>query len=251
MTKGRWIIAGVVIALVGFATVQGLRPKPPPPAEVTTSVAKKGTVTRVVAAAGHLQARETVKVSSNVPGDLPSLSVKEGDRVQRGQVLGQIDKRLSETQVTQYRGTVASAKAQIGQIESSIAQEKRDLERVQKLVEGRLASTADLDKSQTQLLVDQGRLDSQRELVKQGQGQLEQALYNLSRATLTAPIDGTILELSHKVGERIRGSDFSEDVVLLMGGLSDMEVKAEVGEHEGVAVHVGDEAAVDIDAIPA
>jgi len=39
-------------------------------------------------------------------------------------------------------------------------------------------------------------------------------------------------------------------VVLLMGGLADMEVKAEVGEHEVVAVHVGDEAAVDIDAIP-
>ncbi|HYS11379.1 MAG TPA: efflux RND transporter periplasmic adaptor subunit, partial [Myxococcales bacterium] len=60
----------------------------------------------------------------------------------------------------------------------------------------------------------------------------------------------TILELQHKVGERIRGSDFSEDVVMLMGGLSDMEVKAEVGEHEVVAVHVGDETAVEIDAIP-
>jgi HlyD family secretion protein len=38
--------------------------------------------------------------------------------------------------------------------------------------------------------------------------------------------------------------------VMLMGGLTDMEVKAEVGEHEVVAVHFGDEAAVDIDAIP-
>ena len=250
MTKGRWILAGLVIALVGFATVQGLRPHPPPPVEVTTSPAKKGTVTRVVTAAGHLQARETVKVSSNVTGDLLTLSVKEGDHVRRGQMLGQIDKRLEETQVAQYRGTVASARAQIGQIETSIVQEKRDLERVKKLVEGKLASASELEKAQTQLQVDVGRLDGQRELVKQGQGQLEQALYNLSRATLTAPIDGTILELSHKVGERIRGSDFSEDVVMLMGGLSDMEVKAEVGEHEVVGIHVGDESAVDIDAIP-
>src|SRR3979490_2532504 len=116
MTKGRWILAGLVVAVVGFATVQGLRPKPPPPAEVTTSVAKKGTVTRVGTAAGHLQARETVKVSSNVTGDLLSLSVKEGDRVQRGQVLGQIDKRLYETQVTQYRGTVAPPRAQLAQM---------------------------------------------------------------------------------------------------------------------------------------
>jgi HlyD family secretion protein len=249
MSKGRIILAVIVVGLVGFATVQGLRPHPPPPVEVSTAVAKKGTVTRTVTAAGHLQARETVKVSSNVTGDLLSLSVKEGDRVRRGQVLGQIDKRLEETLVSQYRGTVASAKAQIGQIESSIGQEKRDLERIEKLVEGKLASSADLDKAQTTLLVDQGRLDSQRELVKQGQGQLEQALYNLSRATLTAPIDGTILELSHKVGERIRGSDFSEDVVMLMGGLTDMEVKAEVGEHEVVGIHVGDESLIEIDAI--
>ena len=73
MTKGRWILGGAVVLLVGFATVQGLRPKAPPPVEVTISVAKKGTVTRVVTAAGHLQARETVKVSSNVTGDLLSL----------------------------------------------------------------------------------------------------------------------------------------------------------------------------------
>jgi HlyD family secretion protein len=249
MTKGRWILAAVIVAVVGFATVQGLRPHPPPPVEVSTSPAKKGTVTRTVTAAGHLQARETVKVSSNVTGDLLTLSVKEGDPVRRGQVLGQIDKRLLETLVAQYRGTVASARAQIGQIEASIVQDRRDLERVRKLVEGRLASTSDLEKAQTLVQVDEGRLSAQKEIVKQGEGQLEQALYNLSRATLTAPIDGTILELSHKVGERIRGSDFSEDVVMLMGGLSDMEVKAEVGEHEVVGIHVGDEAMVDIDAI--
>src|SRR6185436_4579685 len=89
----------------------------------------------------------------------------------------------------------------------------------------------------------------QKQIVAQNQGQLETALYNLSRATLTAPIDGTILEINHNVGERIRGSDFSEDVVLLMGGLSEMEVKVEVGEHEVVGIHESDEATVEIDAI--
>ena len=34
MTKGRWILAAVIVAVVGFATVQGLRPHPPPPVEV-------------------------------------------------------------------------------------------------------------------------------------------------------------------------------------------------------------------------
>src|SRR5438067_13539183 len=241
MTKSRWILLIIIVGLTGFATVQGLRPHPPPPVEVTTSPAKKGTVTRVVTAAGHMQARETVKVSSNVTGDLLSLSVKEGDHVNRGQVLGQIDKRFYETQVTQFRGAVASARASIAQIEVAIEQDKRDVERMKRLTAERLASVAELDKLMTQLKVDEGRLAAQKELVAQNVGQLETALYNLSRATLTAPIDGTVLELSHKVGERIRGSDFSEDVVMLMGGLADLEVKAEVGEHEVVAIHVGDD----------
>jgi len=250
VTTGRWIFTGLILVLVGFGTFQGLKPHPPPPVDVSTAAAKKGDITRTVAAAGHLQARETVKVSSNVTGDLLALSVKEGDRVKQGQVLGQIDPRLQETEVAQFKGAVASARAQIAQIEAAIAQDQREVERTTSLVDKGIASHAELEKAQTQLTVDKSRLEQQRQLVAQNLGQLGTAQYNLSRATLTAPIDGTILELSHKVGERIRGSDFSEDVVLLMGGLSDMEVKAEVGEHEVVGIHVGDEASIDIDALP-
>lgn len=250
MTTGRWILAVIILAVVGLATAHGLRPRPPPAVDITTAIVKRQDVTRTVSAAGHLQARETVKVSSNVTGELLSLEVKEGDHVERGQVLGQIDKRLQEAQVAQFRGAVAAAVAQTTQIQATIAQDRRDLERLQKLAAEGLATTADIEKSETQLKLDESRRAAQRQLVAQNQGQLETALYNLSRATLTAPIDGTILELNHKVGERIRGSDFSEDVVLLMGGLSEIEVKAEVGEHEVLGIHVGDQGTIDIDAMP-
>lgn len=250
MTKGRWILAILILAAVGFATYRGLQPKPPPPVEVSTAAVKKQDITNTVSAAGHLQARETVKVSSNVTGDLLSLSVKEGDHVVVGQVLGQIDKRLGEAQVAQFRGAVAAAVAQTAQIEATITQDQRDLARLEKLVAENLGTLSDLEKAQTQLRLDEARRAAQRQIVAQTQGQLETALYNLSRATLKAPVEGTILELYHKVGERIRGSDFSEDVVLLIGGLSEMEVKVEVGEHEVVSIRPGNDATVDIDAIP-
>ncbi|TMB38743.1 MAG: efflux RND transporter periplasmic adaptor subunit [Deltaproteobacteria bacterium] len=250
MTKGRWIATVLILGLVGFAAYQGLKPRPPPPVEVQVSTAKKQPITRTVTAAGHLQAHETVKVSSNISGDLLSLPVKEGQQVKKGQVLGQIDRRLQEAQVAQFRAGVANARASIDQISASIAQDRNDLRRTETLVKQNLASDSDLDKAQTLVKVDEGRLAAQKQLVAQNQGQLETALYNLSRATLTAPIDGTILEIQHKVGERIRGSDLSEDVVMLMGGLTEMEVKAEVGEHEVVGIHEGDEATIEIDAIP-
>src|SRR6478609_1922887 len=116
MTKGRWILAVIILLLVGFATAQGLRPHPPPPVEVSTATVKRQDLTHTVNAAGHMQARETVKVSSNVTGDLLSLSVNEGDHVKAGQMLGQIDKQLGESQVAQFRGAVASAIAQTAQV---------------------------------------------------------------------------------------------------------------------------------------
>ncbi|MFL5417832.1 MAG: efflux RND transporter periplasmic adaptor subunit [Myxococcales bacterium] len=250
MTKGRWIATVLILGLVGFAAFQGLKPRPPPPAEVQVSAAKRQPITRTVTAAGHLQAHETVKVSSNISGDLLSLNVKEGQQVKKGQVLGQIDRRLQEAQVAQFRAGVANARASIDQITASISQDRNDLRRIDTLVKQHLASDADLDKAQTLVKVDEGRLAAQKQLVAQNQGQLETALYNLARSTLTAPIDGTILEIQHKVGERIRGSDLSDDVVLLMGGLNEMEVKAEVGEHEVVGIHEGDDATIEIDAIP-
>jgi len=249
MTIGRWIFAALLLGAVGFATFQGLRPHPPPAVEVSTSVAKKGPVTRTVTAAGHLQAVQTVKVSSNISGDLLSLAVAEGQKVHRGQVLGQVDRRLQEAQVQQYRAGVAAARAGVDQIAANIDQLQHDASRTRTLADQKLASQSDLDKAESAIKGEKAHLASQKELVAQSQGQLETAVYNLSRSTLTAPIDGTILEIDHKVGERIRGSDLSEDVVMLMGGLSDMEVKAEVGEHEVVGIHVGDESTVEIDAI--
>jgi HlyD family secretion protein len=151
MTKGRWILAVIILLAVGFATAQGLRPHPPPPVEVSTAAVKRQDLTRTVNAAGHVQARETVKVSSNVTGDLLSLSVQEGDHVKAGQVLGQIDRRLYQTAVSQYRGAVASSEAQVSQAEANIRQDEKNLAREKQLVGEGLASKADLEKMETQL----------------------------------------------------------------------------------------------------
>ena len=70
---------------------------------------------------------------------------------------------------------------------------------------------------------------------------LERRQTNLSQTTLVSPIDGTVIELSREVGERVRGSDFSEDVVMTMAALAAMEVKIEVGEHEVVHLKHGPE----------
>jgi HlyD family secretion protein len=63
-------------------------------------------------------------------------------------------------------------------------------------------------------------------------------------------MDGVVTKREKQVGERVRGSDFSEDVIVVISTLSKMEVKVEVGEHEVVYVKEGDPADVEIDAFP-
>jgi len=72
----------------------------------------------------------------------------------------------------------------------------------------------------------------------------------LSMTTIYAPIDGVVTSRQKQVGERVRGSDFSEDVIVVVSTLAAMEVKVEVGEHEVVYLHMADHAVVEIDALP-
>jgi len=78
---------------------------------------------------------------------------------------------------------------------------------------------------------------------------LENAQTNLSRTTLGSPIEGTVIELTREIGERVRGSDFSEDTVMTVAALNSMEVKIEVGEHEVVHLRNGQHAELSVDAL--
>lgn len=71
---------------------------------------------------------------------------------------------------------------------------------------------------------------------------------NLSKTTMTSPLDGNVIEVTRQVGERVRGSDFNEDVVMTLAALHLMEVKIEVGEHEVVHLKNRQKADIKIDA---
>src|SRR5438445_919050 len=101
MTWWKGLIAAVIVLGVAGMTFAGLREKPPPSVEVQLGGAKKGPIVRTVTGAGKIQAATTVKISSNLSGDLIELNIKEGEQVTKGQVLGKIDKRRFEAAMKQ------------------------------------------------------------------------------------------------------------------------------------------------------
>ena len=249
MRRWKSAIAAALFLGVAAITVGGLRQRPPPAVEVQFAKAKKGSITRTVTGAGKVEAVTTVKICSNLSGDLIELHVKEGDRVARGQLLGRIDRKRFEASSKQALAaqSASRADAQVSQVE--VERTTADFARVEKLVGKDLASAAELDKARADRDAALARLASAKERHAQAAAAFEEAQTNLSKTTLVSPIDGTVIEKSREVGERVRGSDFSEDVVMTLAALNAMEVKIEVGEHEVVYLRPGQKAEISVDAL--
>ena len=107
-----------------------------------------------------------------------------------------------------------------------------------------------LEKARAELDGARAQAASAEQRLAQADAALREARHQFSLTTITAPIDGIVTQRLKQVGERVRGSDFSEDVLMVIATLSKMEMKMEVGEHEVVYVKEGDPAEIEIDAFP-
>ena len=250
MSWTKRIIAAVfVLAVVGIL-IASLMPKKEPPVTVQTSTVRKGPITRKVSAAGKLQAATQVKLSSNLSGDLLDLPVREGDTIKKGQYIGRIDSRRYEAQLHQREALEQSARSELSVEEVNLARLEADVKRVEVLVQQDSASKAELEKVVAERDGAAARVQSAKDRIKNASASLAEARFLLSFTTLTAPIDGILTSRLKQVGERVRGSDFNEDPIVIIATLSSMEMKVEVGEHEVVHLHEGDPAEIEIDAFP-
>lgn len=249
MTLLKGLIAVLLFLGAVAITVSGLRDRPPPAQEVQLTKVKKGSITRTVAGAGKVQASTTVKISSNISGDLTELLVKSGDRVAKGQVLGRIDRRRFEAASKQAQAgqSAARAEVQVAQVEADRA--SAEMDRAQGLADKGMMSAAELERVRAERDSALARVASARERYAGAGAQHEEAMNQLSKTTMVSPIEGNVIEVSREVGERVRGSDFNEDVVMTIAALNAMEVRLEVGEHEVVFLSNGQKAEVKLDAL--
>ncbi|AKF81396.1 HlyD family secretion protein [Myxococcus fulvus] len=243
------VIAGALFLGAAAITAGGLKERPPPSQEVQIAKARKGTITRTITGAGKVQAATTVKISSSLSGDLVELLVKDGDAVKKGQVLARIDRRVYEAALKQAMASQNAARADAQVAEVEVSRTTQELGRVEGLVTKGLASGAELDIAKASKNTAEARLASSKQLLARNVAVVEQAQTDLSRTTMFSPIDGNVIELSREVGERVRGSELAEDVVMTIAALSAMEVKFEVGEHEVVHLKPGQPADVTLDAL--
>jgi HlyD family secretion protein len=165
---------------------------------------------------GQLEA-ETVVVSAKASGELLHLSAREGEQVQKGQSMGQIDTESLQLQRQQQLARIdelelrkESARLQIQQAEVQLKHNKETLAKTEKLLSEGGATQQSRDDLATKVQVDQASLEilrvnymlllAQQEELRAG---LELSDLAIRDASILSPVDGVILNRFHREGELV------------------------------------------------
>jgi ABC exporter DevB family membrane fusion protein len=241
----------------------------------------------LIAAAGRVEpSSENIKLASELNGKLKTVLVEEGDHVQRGQVVAELEN-------SDYRAQVESAAAEVQQKEAELrkvingarAQERREawssvqeaqavmnnaqseMTRRQKLFaagvisreeDDRYAKEYDVAKakydemSHHHDLVDADAREEDRAMAQAdlllARARLDEARAVLEKTYIRAPIDGTVLWKHHRVGESVSNSSTSPDPIFTIGDKRALRVRVDVDEADVSKLTLGQPAYVTADA---
>lgn len=252
--KTKLSIFGIVGVAVIAVIAIGASKRGSKAVEVRIEAVESRDLVASVTASGQVRPQTKVDVSSDVAGKITKLSVKEGQMVEKGQFLLQIDPDQAAAAVLRSEAAVASAKAQNAQARANHLQANKSYERssAMKAANAQLVSDADMEQLKTSVEVNIALVEASGHQVEQAQAALKDARSALSKTTLFAPMAGRVTRLVVEQGETAVPGTFNKDAATLLT-ISDMtvlETKVKVDETDVARISIGDSAIVQIDAFP-
>jgi len=217
---------------------------------VQTILAEKQGIIETVTATGRIEPHTKVKISADVAAKITFLGVKEGDWVEKGDLLVRLDQERYAASLEQSEASLRSVQAGAELARETVVKAEKDLERTETLVKRNLESEAVYDQMFSTVKIEKARYRSVLEQVLQAEAAVKQARDNFSKTTIFAPMAGTISVLNKEVGEIALGSQFQEDVIMIVSNLGEMEALVNVDENDIVNISLGDSASIEIDALP-
>jgi HlyD family secretion protein len=240
------VAAVIALGAGGFAMMHGKDDKT---LEVEVTPVKRAKIVQKVNGTGKIQPNTEVKISSDVSSKIIRLTVKEGDHVEAGQLLVELDRQKLLASVASLEASVRAAQANARLAQDNRAQAEREFHRAQELVKKKLVSQSALDTAQTAFQVENSRASSANNQVAQVEGQLRQAQEDLNKTQIFSPISGTVADLKKEAGEIAIGSQFQEDVIMVIAQLGSMEAVVNVDENDINSIKLGQPAEIEVDAV--
>lgn len=230
-----WIamIVVVILAIVAWLLSGGKEKE-----DINFKQEKVGTHTlqNSITATGTIEAETSVTVGTQVSGIVNKLYVDYNSVVKKGQVIAELDK-------TNLISEFNTAKANLASAESNLSYQSANMKRYQTLYKKGLVSADDYENA---LLT----YRQSKEQVATAKENVQKAQTNLGYATITSPIDGTVISKSVEEGQTVAASFNTPELFTIAKDLTNMQVVADVDEADIGEVAVGNRVAFTVDAYP-
>jgi multidrug efflux system membrane fusion protein len=208
------VCMGLLIAAGGCAK-KAEKPKGRPPALVVTAAATQQDVPLQLRAIGNMEASESVVVRTQISGELIKVDFREGQDVQKGALLFQLDPRS-------YQAAVRKVEANLARNRVMLENARRDYERYSRLVKDGIVTQEQAEGFRT-------RAESAAADLAADQAALENAREQLGYCTISAPISGRLGVLSADRGNVVKAN---ETVLVTINKLSPIQATFTVPEKE-------------------
>jgi len=232
-------------------------------------------------ATGHVVPQTRAQVASKATGRITALEVREGDRVEAGQVIARLENAdleaararavanvvVSEAQVSAARALLAESRARLTEAEAEardaarvrrraeqvarepfIGEQERDaaIARDEKATAAQTRALAAIDTAAAQVAIAQAQVEAARAALREAEVAVE---YTIIRA----PFTGVVLERFADIGDVVApfaATASAKGAVVTLADMDTLEVEADVSEASLVRAKVGQPAEIVFDALP-
>lgn len=233
--RRKWWVLIALVALLSVLYFFGGSGKKTDNQFITIPITR-GSLRQVVTATGDIQPVNTIKVGSQVSGIIEQIFVDYNDKVTKGQLLLKIDPSVLQATADEAKAALDSAIAQLNF-------DKAEYNRSRTLFESGFIARAEMEQAKT-------RFDTSEQTVKRMQSQYDRAMTNLGYATITSPVDGTVISRKVDKGQTVAASFQAPDLFEIAEDLSKMQIQTSVSEADIGMIKTGQEVTFTVDAYP-
>jgi HlyD family secretion protein len=261
--KRHRVWSAIIALVLLFMLYRIVRPTPHDYEYVSETVTR-GEVLRKVSASGKIRALNTIKVGTEVSGQVTKVYVDFNSPVKAGQVLAEIDSTRVRARVQQSEAQVALARAGLQQTVANVARarseleiQERDFARQRALAERGFVSKAGLDIAQSKLnsarnalQVALAQTQSGNAQISQGTAELSSARLDLNRTVIVAPASGVIINKLVEPGTTVAASFQTPNLFEIAADTTKMQVEASVDEADIGQIIEGQDVTFTVDSYP-
>jgi len=204
-------------------------------------------------ASGYVVAQRKAAVASKITAQLLELTVEEGSRVKKGDIIARLEGADAAAARDQARANLSVARYSLDQARAELEDAKVTYERERGLLTREYTTKASFDAAEARYRKAAAGVSGAESAVKAAEAALEAARVNVEYTLVRAPFDAVVLTKNADIGDIVTplgAAANAKAAVVTIADMSSLQVEADVSESNLELVKAGQACEIQLDALP-